>query len=218
MATSGVTAWSLTARDIITASLHELGVLGINREPKAGEAERCMLRLNGLLKSWQGSETAQTTATVSIPANTASVTLTAAVEDVVGARLVSSGDERPLLPAMRDRYLTLPDKTQRGDPIMFYTSEQAAGVEFYVWPVPTAITSIAIDYIRKPETVTDLGQTVDIPERYQEALIANLAVRCAGLFGAQVPQELYQRAAMLRREMEDAERPASYFLQGRSNA
>lgn len=211
MTTSGITTWSLTARDIITAALHEHGVIGLAEEPEASEARACLLRLNAILKSWQVGLHLQSDATVTVPADSASGTIAADVEQVLAVRLVNSAtSQRPLYRWERDEYLALPNKAASGTPTIFYVAEQAEQSTLYLWPVPTAITTLSMDYLRKPETVTDLSETVDFPQKYQEALYAMLAVRCAGLFGAQISQELAMRAERLRREIEDAERPSSY--------
>jgi hypothetical protein len=54
---------------------------------------------------------------------------------------------------------------------------------------------------------------VDVPEELSETVYANLAVRCAGIFGKQAPPEVIARAQRSEREMLDTYRPASYFLE-----
>lgn len=213
MTTSGITAWSLTARDIITAALQENGIIGLSAEPESNEAEKCLLRLNAILKSWQVGLHLQAEATVALTANVASVTLDDDIGSVISARLVQSATNQRLLGRWeRDEYLSLPNKAARGSPSVFYVADQVDSSTIYVWPVPTANMTLEIDYLRKPETVTDLSQTVDFPEKYQEALYAMLAVRCAGIFGEPITPELGQRAERLRREIEDAERPTAYTM------
>lgn len=213
MATSGVTAWSLTARDIITAALQENAILPLGESPEAAEAEACLTRLNAILKSWQIGLHLQAEATVTVPANSPSGTIAANVEQVLSARLVQSPtSQRPLARWERDEYFALPNKAARGAPSIFYVGEQAEASTMYLWPVPTVNTSLLVDYLRKPETVTNLSETIDFPQKYQEALYAMLAVRCAGLFGVTPGPELAQRAERLRREAEDAERPSAYTM------
>lgn len=213
MPTSGVTSWPLTAREIINAALQEAAIIALDEEPEAHEASACLLRLNALLKSWQVGLQLEAEATVTVPPNDASGTLAADVETVVSARVVlSPTNERQLTRFERDDYLSLPNKLASGTPTIFYMSEQATTCTMHLWPVPTVETQIRISYLRTPETVTNLSQTVDFPQKYQEALYAMLAVRCAGLFGQTLEPELVARAERLRIEIEDAERPASYSL------
>lgn len=211
MATSGTTAWSLTARDIINTALMENAIISPDEQPTADEARVCLIRLNALLKSWHVGLYLEEERTQVITAGSKSVVLDGDIETVVGARLVQSAtNERPLARWERDDYLSLPNKASRGTPSVFYASEGAEQTTLYVWPVPVGSITLKLDCLRKPETITDLGQTVDFPQRYQEALYAVLAVRCAGIFGAQPSQELVVRSERLRIEVEDAERPSAY--------
>lgn len=214
MPTSGETAWSLTAREIVTAALQENAIIALGRDPRAAEMDACLVRLNALLKSWRVGLALEQGATVTVPADSASGAIDAGIDEVLAVRVViSATNERTLARWERDQYLSIPNKTSSGTPTAYYTSRTTAGTTLYLWPVPTVETDLKVDYLRLPETVTDPTETVDFPERHTEALYANLAVRCAGLFGVQPSQELFQRAERLRREVEDSERPASYFLE-----
>ncbi len=213
MTTSGVTAWSLTARDLITAALQENAIVGLGREPTSAEMTACLLRLNGMLKSWMPGAFHETTGTVTITGGDASGVLAAGIKRIINARLELTSTERQLHEWNRDDYLSLPNKASVGDPTIFYQARQLAGITLYIWPVPATNKTLHIDYERVPETVTDLNQTVDFPEEYHEALYANLALRCAGLFGVEPGGELIARAQRLEREMLDAERPESYTFE-----
>lgn len=214
MTTSGITAWNLTARQIITEALSENGIIGIEGEPTASEAEKCLIRLNGLVKSWCIGLHLETTGTITITGGEASGTIDAAIKEVRSARVVESATyERQIIRWERDEYFAIPNKANIGRPVAFYPDSQRDAVVLYVWPVPATDTNISVEYQRYPETVTDLNETVDIPQNHLEALYANLAVRCAGIFGVQPSQELYARAQMLERMMMDEERPASYFME-----
>lgn len=214
MPTSGVTTWSLTARDICTAALQENGILALGREMRSAELAACLVRLNAMLKAMLPNGYLEATATVTVPADDPSGTLDADVAEVLSVRrILTDATHRPLFRMERDRYFELPNMAQSGDPLGYYASEQVAGLTLYVWPVPTADTDLHVDYVRAVETVTDAGQTVDIPQKYQEAIYSNLAVRCAGIFGVQSPPELVDRARRLELMMFDAERPRSYFME-----
>lgn len=214
MTTSGITDWSLTARDLCTAALQEGGIIGLGRSMTSAELDACLLRLNGMLKSWLPSGHLEATATVTVPAGSASGTLDTGMGEILSVRLLTGTNTyRPLFEMDRAHYYELPRPAQAGTPLGYYVSGQLAGDTMYLWPVPTVDTTLAVDYVRLPETVTDAGQTVDVPERYQEAIYANLALRCAGMFGVEPGPELIARAQRLEREMLDAERPRSYFFE-----
>lgn len=213
MATSGVTAWSLTARDIITTALvNELAVIPIGEDPEAQEAALVLSNLNYLMKSATNGSHLESLGTVTIPANSASGSVAGDVQEVISARLVTGATERDLSRFERDEYLSIPNKAASGTPTIFYVSRQRDDAVMYVWPVPVQETTVNISYIRIPETITDLSQNVDFPSEYIPALTAMLAVRSAGAFGETPSPELVARANMLWREMEDNQRPVSYFM------
>ena len=218
MTTSGVTAWSLTARDIITQAMRENAILSSGEDPTDEELVDCMVRLNAILKSWGAKASnlwREATGTVTIPANDPSGMIDADIREITSARVIVSGTyHRQMGEWERDDYFSLPNKTASGSPTIFYLSKGVGQPTMHVWPVPTVETTIAIDYLRAPETVTSASETLDFPEEYQEALYANLALRCCGLFGVPPQPELVERARQLERELLDASRPAAYYLRG----
>lgn len=216
MATSGVTTFSLTARDIVTDALDENAILPLGETPTAPELDKCIRRLNGMLKSWQmkGVLWKQETITQVITAATATATLPTYVRGVNAARYVDSAiNERQMVRFERDEYNRLPNKAAVGVSTAYYVNRAEDALVISVWPVPAANASLKLDIDRKMDTVTDADQTLDVPEELMETVYTNLAVRCAGLFKAPLEPELVARAQLLEREMHDNYRPASYFIE-----
>lgn len=219
MTVSGVTAWSLTANDIVKAALGELAILSIGTDPDAEESAACLLRLNGMLKSWQQRGVTlfrEASVDVTTTPATAAVTLAAGVRTIASARLIYSATrERPLYPWSRSQYLSLPNKTTAGAPTVYYLDRQRDAAILNLWPVSATAVTIRLDYDRIVNTVTNGAETLDIREELQETVYANLAVRIIGVFrdGVPVPDELQRRAAMLETLMLDAERPDSYTFE-----
>lgn len=217
MPTSGTTVFSMTARDIVIAALDESAILPLGEVPTADELDKCILRLNGMLKSWQmkGALWKQETITQAVVA--AATALPANVRGVNGVRYVEGvAYERQMQRFERDEYYRLPNKASAGKPTAYYVQRTAAGLTLYLWPVPATAASVKIDIDRALDTVTSANETVDIPEELQETVYAGLAVRVAGIFRQPVGQELALRAATLEREMLDSYRPASYYLEAYS--
>lgn len=215
MPTSGVTGWELTAREIIRVALVENAIIGPGDTPEADEAAECLVRLNGLLKSWRIGAHLDTTATVTVPANDPSGTLSGIIESITAVRFVHSAtNERVMTRWGRDEYMSLPNKAASGTPTIFYEARARDAVTLFVWPVPTVESTLKADYRSMPETVTDLNETVDFPSKYNEALYVNLALKCWRIFNADkpIPADLRADAMRLEREMIDAERPSSYYL------
>lgn len=214
MTTSGVTAWSKTARDIVEAALcFELGISQDIGDVSSGELNQALHQLNSLLRKLSQASYLLTTATVTIPADDASGILPVGINSVISARL-SETNERILARFERDEYYSLPNKAASGAPTCFYADRQRDATTLFVWPVPSVNTDIRVDYYRAIETVTNASETVDIPEEWQAMVIANLAVMCAGRYRIspnEVP-ELFARADQLMRTFEDDQRPASYYM------
>jgi hypothetical protein len=169
-----------------------------------------------MLKSWQteGMLWKQETITQATVAATASVTLPSYVRGVNGVRYVESATyERQMQRFERDEYFRLPNKASAGRSTAYYVQRDSAGLTLFMWPVPAAVASLKIDIDRAMDTVTDGSETVDIPEELQETVYACLAVRCAGIFGVPVRDELAVRASKLERMMLDSYRPASYYFE-----
>lgn len=218
MTTSGVTAWSLTARDIVKQALQELGVCAPGEEPEASEMEDAILRLNAMLKTWQtqGNLFRETTGEVTVTGGQASGTLDAEIRDISSVRLEQSGGtERPLYPFTRTDYLSIPNKAQAGNPSSYYVSRQRGAVTLYVWPVPATDATLHVDYSRVIETVTNASETLDVPEEWQGAVIYGLASELGAMFGStrvdpQTVARIDAKAARLYAQMLDADRPDSY--------
>lgn len=214
MTTSGVTAWEMTANDLIAKAMGELAIIDPGESPDAEEATDCLSSLNGMLKSWALKGVSlfrEASSTIATTAATASVTLGAGIRTISSARLVvSATNERMLWPMNRRDYLSLPNKAAVGQPTMYYLDRQRDAAILYLWPVSATIASIKLDYDRFPETVTALTQTLDIREELHETVWSNLALRIAGMFGVPIPPELAIRAPMLETQMFDAERPDTY--------
>jgi hypothetical protein len=214
MTTSGVTSWSMTAADFVRAAMGEIAAIEPGTQPDADEQTDCILRLNGLLKSWAIKGVSlfrESSVTITTTPATAAVTLAAGVRSVSSARLVvSATNERQLWPMGRTDYLSLPNKASAGAPTIYYLDRQRDAAVIYFWPVSATAASVKLDYDRYPDTVTSGTETLDIRQEYHETVWTNLAVRIAGIFGQPASGELVTRAQSLEMQMLDAERPDSY--------
>lgn len=221
MTTSGVTEWSLTARDIITSAMRELTVLGIGREPRATESDEAMRRLNAMLKTWQGEANLFRNAEVEVETtpDVAAVEMPADVRDVSAVRhVLSSTNERQLTSWNRAQYFSMPNRAAEGNPTVFYLDRQRDVATLYLWPVPTTAQTLKVDYSRIADTLTDLGETLDIPEEWHETVILGLASRIGNMFGANRMDpaafaDIRGRAEMLYQRMLDRDRPDTYVFE-----
>lgn len=213
MPTSGVTTFTLTARDAITKALHETKVTPLGEDPEAEEMEDGIFALNTMLKAWQTkglSQWSETAGTVTQTGGEVSGALPANIRDIVSASVGSP--ERPITKVSRGEYFNIPNKDATGTPSMFYVARQREAAVMYLWPVPATDTDITIYYERRLDTITNASETIDFPEEYTGALIANLAVQLGTKYGAELSPELVARARDLREAMFDDDRPESYTV------
>lgn len=221
MATSGVITGTMTARDICTAAARDLGVYSAGEVLSAADGEDMMLRLTWMLKSWQADgynlwRVAEGEA--DYLAGDRTVTLDPICMDVLEARFVQSSTfERPLQRWELGEYQRLPNKDQPGYPTAYYLNKQVDSITMSLWPVPSANATIRYTYARVIEDITDLNQTLDIPQQWMETVWTNLAARCVTMFGVtrldpNVVRLTVQRANILEQKLMDSDRPASVFM------
>ncbi len=221
MATSGTISSTMTARQLCQAAAEDLGAYGAGETLTSEDGSAMLLRLNFMLKSWQANGVnlwREAEDSVTFPIDTATVTLDPFVIDVLEARLVDSTTFlRPLQRWEVGEYKSLPNPNQPGWPMAFYLRKFAETVTMTVWPVPQQAMEVRYTYARVIEDVTDLNQTVDVPQQWLETVWKNLAVRCANIFGASrldpgALQLLTTQAEALEQAMLDSDRPASVFM------
>lgn len=223
MTTSGITSWPLTAEEIVTQALVELGAIASGETPTGEEMEDGLLRLNAMLKSWagEGNLYREATGTLVIPAGTGAGTLPTDIRAVSSVRqVVSATYNRQLAQWNRSQYLSMPNRAQttNGGPSVYYIGQDVSGLSIRVWPVPSTNITVELDYSRSAQTVTDPSETIDAPEEWQEAMILGLASRCASMFGKtrtdpNTVARIDGKAGQLYQRLLDRDRPDSYYFE-----
>jgi len=111
-----------------------------------------------------------------------SYTLETGTIDVTHANFVLSGKEYPLSRLNADQFITIPNKATSGRPTSFWIDFQRDIPVLRLWPVPDATNAAGtITYWRK-RYIMDVGTytaTLDIPQGWHDAIIADLAARVA---------------------------------------
>lgn len=220
MPSSGVTTWPVTFAALAESAMRELGAIGMGDTPDSAEIDEALIRFNLMLRTWSTTANLyrEALATITIAGGDGAATLPSDVRDVRTLRYIQSAtNQRPLTQWNRDQYLSLPNRTQSGNPTMFYYSQQPEGVgdQLYVWPVPSADSEYELDYSRGAYVVTDPTQTLDLPEEWAETALYGLASRMASMFGATrldpaAVSRCDSKASALFEAMLDSDRPDSY--------
>lgn len=222
MATSGTINSYMTARDICQAAAEDLGVYSGGESLSAADANSMLTRLNWMLKSWQADGVnlwREAEGVAEFLEGEKTATLDPRCIDVLEARYQqSSSFQLPMQRMEIGEYMAIPNKDQAGAyPLIFYLRKLVDSVTMTVWPVPSQDTEVKYSYARVIEDVTDLNQTLDIPQQWMETVWTNLAVRCVTMFGVTrldpaAVQLVTARAAMLEQKLMDQDRPASVFM------
>lgn len=92
--------------------------------------------------------------------------------------------EVPINYESRDYYMSLPNKTNQGYPVVAYYSRQIPTGTMYVWNAPSsAVPVIRFTYERQIQIMSSSTDTFDVPEYWYEAIKYNLAKRLIPVFG-----------------------------------
>jgi len=90
--------------------------------------------------------------------------------------------EIPMARLNRDQYQMLPNKTFTGRPLQFWLDRQAAEPVLRLWPVPDAAAAANLVVVYRHRHVMDVGSmtdTLEVPQRWFDAIVARLAAKLA---------------------------------------
>lgn len=214
MAVSGIISGELTVREIGEEALSLLDVLGAGQTINAEDAQVVIRRLNLMLKSWQAngvnlwreSEVSQV-----VLAGDIETLITPRCIDIQSARIVT-GYERTLARWERGEYDQIPNKTALGIPSCYFLDQKRDETYVRLWPVQNADMTLIYTAARVIEDVTDLEETLDLPQMWTECAIYNLAVRLYPSFGSDRIDVIKPEAERLYSMMLDHDRPASIYM------
>ena len=106
------------------------------------------------------------------------------------------GSEIEMIDLANRDYFALPNKGTSGTPTNFYYNPLVTTGQFYFWPEPSATDYLAkFTYYAEITEFATTADVADFPEEWVEALVYNLAVRVAPMFGVQVMPDIKERAA-----------------------
>lgn len=214
MATSGVIDGTLTVRQIGEDALQLLSVLGAGETYSGDDGQVIIRRLNAMLKSWQTDGVnlwRETDLTFPTAIGQATYTLSPRPLQVQEVR-IDYGYQRPLQIWGWGEYMSIPNKAALGIPTAVMINRQRDDVTMTFWPVPMQVDTIYYSAGRVIEDVTDLDETLDIPQEWIECVTYNLAVKLFPAFGGQRIEMITQEAGNLYSLMRDFDRPSSIIM------
>ena len=144
------------------------------------------------------------------------------VEDVYMNTLPSAGSSgdpigRVLYPISRNDYAAIPDKVAQGTPSEFWFDKTSPIQTLTLWYVPNASNTWTMNYyrLRRLQDASPAGgQTADVPYRFLEATVADLAARLAQKYNPQMWPVLREDAKVQWDEAAtaDVEKVTMYLL------
>lgn len=221
MALSGQIGGTLNARDIARKAMVMIGGPLENGEVTAEDGLNICMTLNFMLKSWQADGCnlwRLSDETITIPADTKTVTLDPRVMDVMEARYDGGATyQRQLARVEWGAYRSLPNKNAEGLPTQFTLNKQRTFIELTVWPVPTEDIVISFSGARVIEDVQTLNDDVDVPQEWIETAYTCLAERLIPDFNVDalsptVAARVTARAKFLYDKLRDFDRTGSVIM------
>lgn len=221
MTTSGTINVTYTARDIVEMALDELGITDSTTDLDMNDAGKVLRRLNMMLKTWQADGNhlwLREDVSMEWPAGEFLGELDPRIMQLLSLRWVSDGAETPMQQYAREQWDRLPNKTTTGTPFIYRFTRQGDLAQVALYPVPDDDMSLVGEAVRIIQDVTDLSQTLDVPQEWLETVFVNLAARCANMFGkAGTPRaaNIEARAADLLNRMTGLDREGSIRFRAR---
>lgn len=202
----------MTALDLITLALQDLGVVAGGETVNANDASDALTRLNNMIAAWADERltiyqitpttfplvantqtyTVGSGATVNIPRpiwiHAAGLVLTSPSPDVeIPVTIITDSDWANI--SIKSLTSTYPTRLWYN-----YGFDSSGYGTLYMWPVPTEVNNFTIYVPTQLSTLAALSTTVSFPPGYAEALEYNLAARLSIPFGRPLTPDLDRQA------------------------
>ena len=224
MTTSGSTDFSVSEANIMRDAALLLGIIdsGGSLDPQEQADMRRML--NMMCKHWQTKAdlwpTKDVTVTLTPGTQSYTVGVGADVSTPRPLRLLSwrrrdsnSNEVEGPKVSSRQEYMSLPQKSTQGPVNVVYYDPQLSNGVLYVWPTGNTNNATLICTFQRPledfDTTTD---TPDFPQEWYLALVYNLAVNSAPMFGAVIPPDVREMAAIYLAELDGWDTEGAGFM------
>ena len=179
MATSGTTTFDLDANEIMEEAFERAGV--DKQKLNADHARSARRSMNLILQDWANENIrpwAMEEATITTVAGVAETLLSADTIDVIDVTLKRDNYEIPMTRLSRSDYQALPEKSIQGRPDRYFLHKDRVQPKLFIYQTPENSTdTVEFWRIRRLHDVTAAVQNVDVPARWLEPFIRELAYR-----------------------------------------
>lgn len=195
MTTSGTWAFDPTADDLVLEAWERCGKSGQVLTGEVARSARRSLQLmllhwqNRGLNLWQVEEVAFT-----LSAGQETLTTVAATAAVLEVTIRQADSDLLLAPISRDEWVATPNHTLRARPTSYWVQRVNPLPILHFYPLPPTALAGKYNRIRLPQDVGGLGNTLDAPILWAEALSAGLAARLAEKYAPERELRLSMKA------------------------
>ena len=194
-----------TATTIINQSLSILGVIAQGELPSASEYTDSLAVLNMMLDNWSTEKLnvpyrliyngALANGTNNYLIASGSTFNTPRPTRIVSARSVNNGVGLPVQVIAQEDWANIVDQTATGPVVKMIYYDQASPIgKIYTYPTPNAVFTLELYLVAPLATFPDLVSNIDVITGYQRAVVFNLAVELASIFGQTMRPDTQQIA------------------------
>lgn len=191
-----------TVRDLISDALDTNGAQGQGETLSSDDVNKALRALQRMLGTWANQnlllyETRQGTMTL-VPGTTSylsSLLSTGRPVSIDSAFLRMGNVDYPLTLIDNQTYDSIQFKSNASLPVAMYVEPTYPDSQFFFYPTPSAAYTVFITgrYELIAGTITK-DTVISLPPGYEAAIVTNLAVKSAPIFGRRVMPELMQEA------------------------
>lgn len=193
-----------TVLDIIKDAMSESTILTKDEDPTNGEAQNALRILNRMLGSWTNSAALQfERVTESFPLNNLQTTYTIGTggdfnttrpTKIVHAHVRQSNTDYNLDIANDAKYQSITYKSIGGLPEVLNFTNEFPLATINIYPAPSSIYTLFITSEKALTSYPTTATTVNLPPGWEDALVYNLAVRLARVYGQPTDPDLKELA------------------------
>jgi hypothetical protein len=117
--------------------------------------------------------------------STATLSPASGTIDILRMSVVDSSADIPIARMTRDDYFAMANKTQTGQPSMWWVNYESLSPVVTFWPVPDTTYTVKYDRLRYTQSVTTLAETLDLQKYWIDAMCYGAAMRTAEKFNVE---------------------------------
>jgi hypothetical protein len=191
----------MTAKQIIRAALRQINAIGATAEPSAADYDACLEYLNNLGDSWSAEGAlifAYAIEEFTLVAGTSQYTIGSGADfntqrpafiDSAKIKYPNNDVEYRVDVVPRNKFDLVSLQTTQGQPYMlFYNPKYPNGV-INLYYTPGQAFTLKLNMRARLGEIANIATTVQFPEEYRRALIFNLAVDVANMYGFDAPND-----------------------------